>query len=219
MQRPRPCRLGREEIVERLLDGVIARLHRQHPLAPGALELLAELQRRGSAVRARHDVVAPVRRPDRGGAARAARSPPSSPATRSARPRQAVARALPDGCCRVRCRARRLRRHRGLTDRRALGDRSRMPCARRSEREAARTRTWRHGDPLARRRHARPPRRPVRHRGSGRPRPCRSRSEAARCSASRRPIATGRAPARPPRPGRARRGGRRVGGVRAQPRW
>ena len=39
--------LPAEEIVERLLDGVIARLHRKIPWQPGARELLADLNEAG----------------------------------------------------------------------------------------------------------------------------------------------------------------------------
>jgi HAD superfamily hydrolase (TIGR01509 family) len=47
LQRHGGVRLPAEEIVDRLLDGVIARLHRRIPWQPGARELLAELNRAG----------------------------------------------------------------------------------------------------------------------------------------------------------------------------
>ena len=45
------------QIVEELLDGVVARVERQVPWRPGAVELLAELRAPRRAVRAGHDVL------------------------------------------------------------------------------------------------------------------------------------------------------------------
>ena len=58
--RPRPGR----QIVEELLDRVVARVEREVPWRPGAVELLADLRDRGVPLRAGDDVLPPLRGAD-----------------------------------------------------------------------------------------------------------------------------------------------------------
>ena len=75
--------MSAEDIVEYLLDGVVAHVEQEVPWRPGAVELLAELRAAGVPCGAGHDVLPAVRRADPRRAA--ARDLPgrSSPATRS----------------------------------------------------------------------------------------------------------------------------------------
>ena len=59
--------MSAEEIVEELLDGVVAQVEQEVPWRPGAVELLAEPARGRRAVRAGHHVLPAVRRADPAG--------------------------------------------------------------------------------------------------------------------------------------------------------
>ena len=111
--RARRIDLTPEQIVELLLDDVVAQVEVRRPVAPGARELLAEATAGRRARRAGHHVLRAFRRPGARRAARRARSTRWSPGT-PCQPRQAAPRALPERRAAARVAPERLPGHRGL---------------------------------------------------------------------------------------------------------
>ena len=110
--------MSAEDVVEYLLDGVVAQVEEEVPWRPGAVELLAELRTAevpcGLVTMSYQRFVAPIL---------AAPAPGDVPGDRHRRPglaRQATPGALPDRCRSTRAGAERLRGDRGLQHRRDL---------------------------------------------------------------------------------------------------
>ena len=128
-----------QQIVDELLDGVVARVEEEVPWRPGARELLDRPARERHPVRAGDDVVAALRRPDP-----ARGCPTGTFASVVTGDRVEFGKPHPEpyltAAAELGARARGLRGHRGLQHRRQVGRRSRVH---RAVRARTTCRSWR----------------------------------------------------------------------------